>query len=123
MLTKIVKEKNRSRADTQVGIKKLREQLTEDAVLMNQGFLNASNRSVLKIHAIQIKIHSEVNSLQKETTAFVKQTTKWNKQLNDLNKNMELLGDIEIWAKNVESDLKTITSALHFVVDTENKSI
>ena len=118
----MVKDADRKRSTTQVGISELREQITQDATLMNQGFLNSSNRSVLKIHANQSKIHAEVKSLQNETSTFVQQTSQWLKMFADFNTNMEQLGDVELWAKNVESDLKTITSALHFVVDTENKS-
>ena len=122
MLTSMVQARDKDRSTAQVGINELRKQLTEDAVLMNKGFLNSSNRSVLKIHANQTQIHNEVKALQNETSTFVNQTTVWLKQFSEFNKNMEQLDDVELWAKNVESDLKTITSALAFVVEVENKS-
>lgn len=122
MLRELVKDADRKRSVKQVGIRELREQVAQDAALMNQGFLNSSNRAVLKIHANQSKIHSEVTALQKETSSFVQQTSQWLKMFADFNKNMEQLGDVETWAQNVESDLKTVTSALEFVVATENKT-
>jgi len=122
MLTTLVKEADRKRSNTQVEIRELREQVAQDAALMNQGFLNSSNRAVLQIHANQSKIHAEVKALRHETSEFVQQTSQWLKMFAGFNKNMEQLGDVETWSKNVENDLNTITSALQFIVGTENQT-
>jgi len=119
--TALTRAAGTKRAKQQVEIRELREQVAEDATLMNQGFLGSSNRAVLQIHSNQSKIHAEIKALRSETSEFVQQTSQWLKMFADFNKNMEQIGDVETWAKNVESDLHTITSALKFVVDTENQ--
>ena len=118
-LTAIVDAHDRARAQAAVAQRTRREQLMEDAALMNQAFLNGMNKEVLTVYANQREIDNEVKKMQEETAAFLKETTKWVKLYREFNAGMEKVGDVESWAKNVSMDLGIINDALKFVCETE----
>ena len=110
------------RAKRNVALREQRERLMADAALMNQGFLNATNREVLQVYSNQRELDKEVKMLRKETTDFVKETTKWVTMFQDFNKGMEKVGDVETWAKGIQMDLKMINDSLQYVCETEKQT-
>ena len=119
-LVSIVETHDRTRAQAVVAQRARREQLMQDASLMNQAFLNGTNKEVLAVYANQRTIDAEVKKMQSETAAFVKETTKWVKMYREFNAGMEKVGDVETWAKNIRMDLGIINDALTYVCQIEN---
>ena len=118
-LSSIVEAHDRSRAQAAVAQRARREQLMQDASLMNQAFLNGTNKEVLAVYANQRTIDSEVKKMQQETAAFVNETTKWVKMYREFNAGMDKVGDVETWARNIQMDLGIINDALTYVCEVE----
>ena len=51
----------------------------------------------------------QVNAAQ-----FAKQTMQWLKLVEDFNTALKEIGDVENWARNIETDMRTISSALEY---------
>ena len=118
-LSSIVEAHDRARAQEAVARRVRREQLMRDASLMNQAFLNGTNKEVLAVYANQRAVDAEVKKMQHETAAFVKETTKWVKMYREFNAGISRVGDVETWAKNIQMDLGIINDALSYVCEEE----
>jgi len=50
--------------------------------------------------------------LHNNATNFAKQTQQWLNLVENFNSALKEIGDAENWARSIESDMRTITSAL-----------
>ncbi len=47
-------------------------------------------------------------------TQFSRSVNQWLTLMNNFNKSLKQLGDVENWAKSIETDMRTISSALEY---------
>ena len=58
------------------------------------------------------KIDIEARKLQQQSSVFSKNAKDFLKLIEGLNSSLKELGDVETWAKHIESDAKLISAAL-----------
>lgn len=63
----------------------------------------------------QKKLDAEAKQLHSSAVNFTKQTQQWLNLVENFNSSLKELGDVENWAKTIETEIKTITNALEIV--------
>ncbi|KAK7477076.1 hypothetical protein BaRGS_00031662 [Batillaria attramentaria] len=69
---------------------------------------------VAQAYVNQKKLDTETRILQANAAQFSKQTLQWLKLVEDFNTALKEIGDVENWAKSIETDMRTISSALEY---------
>ncbi|KAK3102340.1 hypothetical protein FSP39_010630 [Pinctada imbricata] len=69
---------------------------------------------VAQAYVNQKKLDTETKILQANASQFSKQTVQWLKLVEDFNTALKELGDVENWARSIETDMRTISSALEY---------
>ncbi|CAN7993171.1 hypothetical protein HPB47_028346 [Ixodes persulcatus] len=72
------------------------------------------NVGVAQAYLNQKKLDAEVKQLHSNAANFAKQTTNWLHLVDNFNHALKELGDIENWAKSIEADMRTVSSALEY---------
>lgn len=86
-----------------------------DAVqLCSDVMVDSLNSSVEKAYENQRKLDREAKALQSHSSRFIKQTSQWLNLVEGFHKNLKSLGDLEQWAKTIESDMQTIVTNLEY---------
>lgn len=62
----------------------------------------------------QKRLDAEAKLLHQSALTFAKQTQQWLSLVDNFNGALKEIGDVENWAKSMENDLKTISSALEY---------
>ena len=70
--------------------------------------------SVEKAYNSQRQLEYEAKQLQAHVTKLTKQTTQWVALVENFNQALKELGDVENWARTIETDMTTIASALEY---------
>ena len=70
--------------------------------------------SVEKAYNNQRKLENEAKKLQNHVDLFSKQTQLWINMLENFNQALKELGDVDNWARTIETDITTIASALEY---------
>ncbi|XP_071153068.1 biogenesis of lysosome-related organelles complex 1 subunit 1-like [Mytilus edulis] len=73
--------------------------------------------------SIQLRRLVQTKILQANAAQFSKQTLQWLKLVEDFNTAQKELGDVENWAKSIEADMRTLSSALEYVYRKNNFSV
>ena len=76
--------------------------------------VDSLNAGVEKAYENQRKLDREAKTLQTHSARYVKQTTQWLNLIEGFHKNLKSLGDLEQWAKTIESDMQTVVSTLEY---------
>lgn len=63
----------------------------------------------------QKRLDAEAKQLQVGANNFAKQTQQWLNLVETFSSALKEIGDVENWAKTIEADVRTITSALEAV--------
>ena len=66
--------------------------------------VDSLNSGVEKAYENQRKLDREAKALQANSARYVKQTTQWLSLVEGFNKSLKSLGDLEQWAKTIETD-------------------
>lgn len=62
----------------------------------------------------QRALENEAKVLQYNVNQFSKQTQQWMNMLENFNQSLKELGDVENWARTIETDITTLASALEY---------
>jgi len=96
--------------------KELQDKRQADAIAAANTLTNAVVDSLnLKIgHAYsnQRRLDSEARKLQSSAATLAKQTTQWLQLIDNFNQALKEIGDVENWAKTIESDMQLISKSL-----------
>ena len=62
----------------------------------------------------QKRLDSEAKQLHLNATNFSKQTAAWLQLIDSFNNSLKEVGDVESWAKTIETDMRAISSTLEY---------
>uniref|UniRef100_UPI00358EF516 biogenesis of lysosome-related organelles complex 1 subunit 1-like n=1 Tax=Myxine glutinosa TaxID=7769 RepID=UPI00358EF516 len=62
----------------------------------------------------QRRLDAEAKNLQVQAAQFSKQTAQWLSMVENFNQALKEIGDVENWARSIESDMQTIATALEY---------
>ena len=62
----------------------------------------------------QKRLDSEAKQLHLNATNFSKQTSAWLQLIDSFNNSLKEVGDVESWARTIETDMRTISSTLEY---------
>lgn len=93
-----------------------RRQDTLRALYKFNTMISASvNGCVSLAYTNQCQIDKEMRQLQNQISQFQKLSNQWTSMLEGFHAGLKELGDVENWAKSIESDLRTVASTLDYV--------
>ncbi|XP_056641009.1 biogenesis of lysosome-related organelles complex 1 subunit 1 [Diorhabda carinulata] len=122
MLTSMVKEHQTK----QVVKKELQEVKRKEACAaasdLTQALVDHLNVGVAQAYLNQKKLDAEAKQLHLSATNFSKQTQQWLNLVEQFSGALKELGDVENWAKTIEGDVRTITTALEIVYQSSQDS-
>lgn len=114
MLSRMVKEHQ----DKQAAFREEQEKKRKAAVAAVQkctgAMVDSLNASVERAYENQRKLDKEAKALQSHSAKYVKQTAQWLSLVEGFHKNLKSLGDLEQWAKTIESDMQTVVGTLDY---------
>lgn len=67
-----------------------------------------------KAYNNQRALESEAKQLQQQVNQLSKQTQQWTQMLDQFNTALKELGDVENWARIIETDITTVACALEY---------
>jgi hypothetical protein len=73
------------------------------------------NVGVAQAYLNQKKLDAEAKQLHASATNFSKQTQQWLTLVETFSCALKEIGDVENWAKSIEGDVRTISTALEIV--------
>lgn len=82
---------------------------------LTQALVDHLNVGVAQAYLNQKKLDAEAKQLHASATNFSKQTQQWVNLVDSFSSALKELGDVENWAKTIETDIRTITTALEIV--------
>ena len=109
--------------------KELQEQRRSEALGAAQNLTHALvdhlNVGVAQAYLNQKRLDAEAKQLHSHASNFAKQTQQWLHLVDQFNSTLKELGEVESWAKSIEIDMKTVSSALEYTykVNRENNAI
>ena len=68
----------------------------------------------VKAYLNQKRLDSEAKQLHLNATNFSKQTAAWLQLIDSFNNSLKEVGDVESWAKTIETDMQAISSTLEY---------
>ncbi|XP_066931823.1 biogenesis of lysosome-related organelles complex 1 subunit 1-like [Clytia hemisphaerica] len=114
MLSRALKE----HTSNQTVIKEQQEERKKVALKAVKDFsgrlVDLLNADVEKAYNNQRALENEAKILQQHVNQLSKQTMQWATMLENFNQSLKELGDVENWARTIETDITTIASALEY---------
>lgn len=114
MLSRMVKEHQEKQALFRGQQDKRRKAALSSVQKCSNAMVDSLNSSVEKAYENQRKLDNEAKALQSHSSRYIKQTTQWLNLVEGFHKNLKGLGDLEQWAKTIESDMQVIVSNLEY---------
>lgn len=108
----MLKDHQRSQEELKLEIKNKRiiaERAVEELTAKNVRHLNDD---VSRVYLNEHKLDSEARKLQENVTRMTKQAQQWMIVCKSLNGAVKDLGDINLWTRKIENDVRFIASAI-----------
>ncbi|XP_054165629.1 biogenesis of lysosome-related organelles complex 1 subunit 1-like [Oppia nitens] len=104
----IRQNKKRQEIDTK------RSEAINSCVDLTANLVNHLNDGVAQTYINQRRLDSESKQLVQNVTQFERSVNQWLHLMNNFNKAVKELGDVQNWAKAIEHDMRTVSSALEY---------
>ncbi|XP_071966067.1 biogenesis of lysosome-related organelles complex 1 subunit 1-like [Antedon mediterranea] len=91
-----------------------RKEAVASAMLVSEVLTERLNRGVSEAYANEKKLDTEAKKLQNSASQFSRQTIQWLQIIDNFNQALKEIGDVENWATSIETDMRTIASALEY---------
>ncbi len=114
MLSNLLKEHHRrasARRDLQ---ERRRSEACQAAAQLTGAIVDHLNVGVAQAYLNQKRLDAEAKQLHTHAAEFSRQTQQWLALVDAFNGTLKELGDAENWARTIEKDMKTISSALEY---------
>jgi len=72
------------------------------------------NVGVAQAYLNQKRLDSEAKQLHLNATNFSKQTAAWLQLIDSFNSSLKEVGDVESWARTIETDMRAVSSTLEY---------
>jgi len=69
---------------------------------------------VAQAYLNQKRLDAEAKQLHSHASNFARQTQQWLGLVDNFNSALKELGDVDSWARSIERDMKTVSSALEY---------
>ncbi|ODN00529.1 Biogenesis of lysosome-related organelles complex 1 subunit 1 [Orchesella cincta] len=115
MLSSLVKKHNDDLAKLREAQENRKKEAMSAATDLTNAMVDHLNVGVAQAYLNEKKLDSEMRTLTTNASQFAKQTQQWLALIDNFNTALKELGHVQSWAKAIESDVKTITSALEYV--------
>jgi len=114
MLSSLVKEHTSRQAvkKEQQEVKKKEAQAA--ASQLTTALVDHLNVGVAQAYLNQKRLDSEAKQLHLNATNFAKQTAAWLQMIEGFNASLKELGDVENWARSIESDMRVVSTTLEY---------
>ncbi|CAL1274061.1 unnamed protein product [Larinioides sclopetarius] len=114
MLSSIVKEHQSKQAAKREELEKKRKEAVVAASTLTSALVDHLNVGVAQAYLNQKRLDYESKQLHANVTNFAKQTTQWLQLVENFSQVLKEIGDVENWARSIENDMSTISSALEY---------
>ncbi|XP_076361443.1 biogenesis of lysosome-related organelles complex 1 subunit 1 [Tachypleus tridentatus] len=114
MLSSLVKDHQQRQQVRREEQEKKRKEAIIAANNLTSALVDHLNVGVAQAYLNQKRLDAEAKQLHMNATQFAKQTTQWLQLVDNFNQSLKELGDVENWAKSMEADMRTISSALEY---------
>ncbi|XP_054712815.1 biogenesis of lysosome-related organelles complex 1 subunit 1-like [Uloborus diversus] len=114
MLSSLVKEHQSKQAVKREELEKKKKEAVVAASTLTSALVDHLNVGVAQAYLNQKRLDQESKQLHISVTNFAKQTTQWLQLVENFSQVLKEIGDVENWAKSIESDMRTISSALEY---------
>ncbi|ELU13373.1 hypothetical protein CAPTEDRAFT_90522, partial [Capitella teleta] len=91
---------------------KKKRDATAAASALTHALVDHLNAGVAQSYVNQKKLDTETKILQANASHFARQTLLWLKLVEDFNQSLKEIGDVENWARSIETDMRIISNAL-----------
>lgn len=114
MLSRMVKEHQERQSTLREEQERKRKAALAAVQKCTHAMVDSLNSGVEKAYENQRKLDKEAKALQASSARYVKQTTQWLSLVEGFNKSLKSLGDLEQWAKTIETDMRMVVDTLDF---------
>ncbi|XP_046390539.1 biogenesis of lysosome-related organelles complex 1 subunit 1 [Ischnura elegans] len=122
MLSSLVKEHHVKQAARKELQESKRKEAVEAANNLTQALVDHLNVGVAQAYLNQKRLDTEAKHLHHNATNFAKQTQQWLQLVESFSGALKELGDVENWAKSIETDMRTVSSALEYAYKVTQES-
>ncbi|GFR04572.1 biogenesis of lysosome-related organelles complex 1 subunit 1 [Trichonephila clavata] len=114
MLSSIVKEHQGRQSAKRDELENKRKNAVVAASTLTSALVDHLNVGVAQAYLNQKRLDYESKQLNTNITTFAKQTAQWLQLVENFSQVLKEIGDVENWAKSIENDMNTISSALEY---------
>ncbi|XP_014085274.1 biogenesis of lysosome-related organelles complex 1 subunit 1 [Bactrocera oleae] len=122
MLTSMVKEYQVKQVKRKQEQEIRRKDVIESSNELTQAIVDHLNVGVAQAYLNQKRLDAEAKQLHVGATNFAKQTQQWLQLIDNFSSALKELGDVENWARSIESDMQIIQSTLEIAYKTSRQT-
>ncbi|XP_039955647.1 biogenesis of lysosome-related organelles complex 1 subunit 1 [Bactrocera neohumeralis] len=122
MLTSMVKEYQVKQAKRKQEQEIRRKDVIESSNELTQAIVDHLNVGVAQAYLNQKRLDAEAKQLHVGATNFAKQTQQWLQLIDNFSSALKELGDVENWARSIESDMQVIQNTLEIAYKTSRQA-
>ena len=116
MLSNLVKESKARRAALTAENERRKREATAAVADASNAAMDAINGGVATVWHNQQQLEAEARQLHQQAQRLSKQSAQWAESYQGFHQALKALGDVENWAKAIESDMAFIHSSLDGLV-------
>ena len=111
-LSALVKDSKARRAQLSADSERRKREAVASVAAATGAAMDAINGGAASVWHNQQKLEAEARLLHQQTQRFSKQSAQWTASYQGFHQALKALGDVENWAKAIESDMAFIHSSL-----------
>eukprot|EP00316_Scyphosphaera_apsteinii_P026356 CAMPEP_0119317688 /NCGR_PEP_ID=MMETSP1333-20130426/43874_1 /TAXON_ID=418940 /ORGANISM="Scyphosphaera apsteinii, Strain RCC1455" /LENGTH=137 /DNA_ID=CAMNT_0007323691 /DNA_START=12 /DNA_END=425 /DNA_ORIENTATION=- len=111
-LSELLNESKQRRAELTVENERRKKEAVESVRKATTTAMDSININVATIWHNQQQLEAEARRLHQNSQHFAKQAGQWVHAFNSFSQSLKALGDVENWARTIESDMAFINSSL-----------
>ncbi|XP_055857027.1 biogenesis of lysosome-related organelles complex 1 subunit 1 [Episyrphus balteatus] len=121
MLNSMVKEHQARQVKRKEEQEIRRKEAIESSNELTQALVDHLNVGVAQAYLNQKRLDAEAKQLHVGATNFAKQTHQWLQLIDNFSSALKELGDVENWARSIETDMQTIQGTLEIAYKTSRQ--
>uniref|UniRef100_T1JAZ8 Biogenesis of lysosome-related organelles complex 1 subunit 1 n=1 Tax=Strigamia maritima TaxID=126957 RepID=T1JAZ8_STRMM len=122
MLSNLIKQHQTKQSARKEEQEKKKKEAFTAASAVTHALVDHLNVGVAQAYLNQKRLDSEAKQFHVNATQFSKQTAQWLLLVENFNQALKEIGDVENWAKSIEADMRTISSALDYAYKADQET-